>query len=30
MKLKEDVAKLEIISQKMATDYISTFFGKLW
>ena len=26
-KLKEDMAKLEIISLKKAKDYISTFFG---
>ena len=29
-KLKEDMAKLEIISLKKAKDYVSTFFGKLW
>ena len=29
-KLKEDTAKLEIISLKKAKDYVSTFFGKLW
>ena len=29
-KLKEDMAKLEIISLKKAKDYLSTFFGKLW